>query len=73
MSKTYSVAIKGKSGDWFTNWGQYFSLDDINWQDVKDFVTERGDLGYGYYYGHKSRSLTSTRCRTVLWESEAAV
>ena len=66
--KTYSVAIKNKHGHWITNYSQYFSLDDINWKEVKEFVDERDDLGYGYYYGHNSKNLCSNRTRTVLWE-----
>lgn len=66
MSKTYSVAIQNKRGDWITNWYQYFHLDEIDWASVKSFAIERGDVAYGYYYGHNSRNLTSARCRTVL-------
>jgi len=68
--KTYSVAIKNKQGHWITNWYQYFNLDDINWSEVKQFVEDHGDLGYGYYYGHNSRNLVSKRTRTVLYEKE---
>ena len=74
--KTYSGAIKSKhpypeQGDdtyWITNWNQYGLVDDINWDSVKEFVDTNSDLlGYGYYYGHKSRDLTAKRCRTVLY------
>lgn len=42
MSKTYSVAILGKDGKtWFTNWGQFFSLDDIDWQEVESLFETR--------------------------------
>jgi hypothetical protein len=64
--KTYSVAIKSKKGYWLTNWNQYFSLEDINWEEVKRFASE----GYGYYFGHNSRNLCSDRTRTVLFERE---
>ena len=66
--KTYSIAFKNKNGDWITNWGQYFQLDEINWDKVKQYVKESNGLGYGYYYGHNSRNLTSKRCRTALEE-----
>ena len=67
MSKTYSVAILGKDNKtWFTNWGQYFKLDDIDWQEVESHCLKNGNKGYGYYYGHKSRNLTSSRCRTIV-------
>jgi hypothetical protein len=69
MTKTYSVAFQRASdGIWFTNWGQYFNLDEINWPEVEKFATERGHKAYGYYYGTHSRNLTSARCRTVLKE-----
>jgi len=67
--KTYSVTFRSaRHGEWVTNWGQYFSLDEIDWEKVHDSAVERGDLAYGYYYGYNSRNLTSDRCRTVLWE-----
>lgn len=66
--KTYSVAIKNTNGDWLTNWHQYSNLDNIDWNAVDKFVKDRGDLGYGYYYGHNSRNLTSAKCRTVLYD-----
>lgn len=66
--KTYSVCTKAKSGHWVTNWGQYFDLDEINWEEVKQFASEDGRLGYGYMYGHNSRNLTASRCRTILAE-----
>lgn len=66
--KTYSVTILSKDGNWITNWGKYFSLDEIDWPEVDKFVKERGDLAYGYQYGTDSRNLTSARTRTVLWE-----
>ena len=65
--KTYSVAFK-KNGNWFTNWGQYFQLGDINWNEVEKFAVENNHQAYGYYYGHNSRNLISKRCRTVLWQ-----
>lgn len=81
MSETYSVAIlcKNKHGlmerdgsipdsYWVTNWGQFYSLDDINFESVEKHCLKAGSLGYGYYYGHNSRNLTSNRCRTVLKE-----
>lgn len=68
--KTYSVCIKNVVGDWITNWGKHFNLSDINWDDVKGFCEKRGDLAYGYMFGTDSRNLTSSRCRTVLWERE---
>lgn len=66
--KTYSVAIKVKAGYWVTNWGKFFGLDEISWDGVLDFCKAKGHLAFGYYYGHKSNELTSTRCRTVLAE-----
>lgn len=66
MSKTYSVAIQNKAGVWFTNWGQYFNLDEIDFDRVEEFCKKNGNTAYGYYYGNKSRNLTSAKCRTVL-------
>ncbi len=66
MSKTYSVAIQNKNGDWFTNWGQYFNLDEINFEDVEKYCFESKAKAYGYYYGNKSRNLTSAKCRIIL-------
>ncbi len=63
--KTYSVAIKNKTGTWITNIGKFFSLDEINWDDVLAFCKARGDLAFGYYYGHRSNELTSAHCRTI--------
>lgn len=68
MSKTYSVAIKNQKGHWITNYDQYASPDDINWENVETHCKETGALAYGYYYGHNSRNLTSARCRTVKME-----
>ena len=68
--KTYSVAIKNQHGQWITNWNQYAKETDINWMEVKQFADNRGDLAYGYYYGHNSRNLCSARTRTVLYEKE---
>lgn len=68
MSKTYSVAFQNKDGVWFTNWGQYFTLDDIDWPKVEDQCHISGYLAYGYYYGHNSRNLVSAKCRTVVKE-----
>jgi len=65
--KTYSIAIK-RNNTWFTNWNQYFNLDDIDWKAVEAFCLERKDQAYGYYYGHNSHNLTSERCRTVVKE-----
>jgi len=72
MPKTYSVAIKNQKGHWITNWDQYPNVDDINWKNVETFCKERGDLAYGYYYGHNSRNLVSAQCRTVVKELENA-
>ena len=66
MSKTYSVAIKNKNGDWITNWNECFNLDDIDFKKVERYCIESKALAYGYYYGTKSGGLTSSRCRTVL-------
>lgn len=66
MSKTYSLATQNKSGHWITNYQQYFNIDDIDWGKVETFCKERGDLAYGYYYGHNSRNLVSSKCRTVV-------
>jgi hypothetical protein len=63
MSKTYSVAILNKNGNWFTNFGQFFNLGDIDWELVENF---RGNnIAYGYYYGEHSCDLTSDKCRTI--------
>jgi hypothetical protein len=68
MDKTYSVALQNNKGIWFTNWNKYYSLDDINWEEVEIFCKERNYRAYGYYYGCNSRVLTSEKCRTVLKE-----
>ena len=71
--KTYSIAIlssrdKSRPPFWVTNWGQFAELDEIDWHEVNDFVANADHrLGYGYYYGHNSRDLTSPRCRTELY------
>lgn len=67
MSKTYSIALK-RNNVWYTNWYQYFSLDEINWTSVKEFCRDAKYQAYGYYYGYNSRNLTSARCRTILEE-----
>lgn len=64
--KTYSVAIQGKNGIWVTNIGQFNTIDEIDWDAVKKLCIKNGDLAYGYYYGHKSNTLTSPQCRTVM-------
>ena len=64
--KTYSVAIKAKTGHWITNWHKYSFLEDINFNEVEKYCLESGALAYGYYYGTKSNELTSARCRTVV-------
>lgn len=66
MAKTYSVAIQKSNGDWITNWGQYWSPDDIDWEEVKRWCEEQGHIAYGYMHGHNSRNLVSSRVRTVL-------
>lgn len=70
--KTFSVAIlketeyHGKV--WYTNFGQYHSLDDINWDEVYDYVmNDDRALAYGYYYGHNSRNLVSNKFRTEVF------
>jgi len=67
--KTYSVAIK-KNGYWLTNWYQYFDIQEIDWEQVESTAKINNWQGYGYYYGHNSRNLTSAKCRTVLKEFE---
>ncbi len=73
--KTYSVALlvrpdeQGQDPYWVTNWYQYYELDNINWDSVKEYYEENDHcIGYGYYYGHNSSNLTSSRCRTVIQE-----
>ena len=67
MYKTYSVALQRKDGIWFTNYHKYFNLDEIDWKAVEDFCVGQGRfIAYGYYYGTKSNTLTSPRCRTIL-------
>lgn len=65
--KTYSVTFLTKCGYWVTNWDKYFSLEDIDFEKVREFAERQGDLGYGYYYGIDSSSLRSSRNRTVLF------
>jgi hypothetical protein len=67
MSKTYSIAILNKNGIWITNIQKYFSLDEIGGFDkVEKFCLDHGDIAYGYYYGTKSNTLTSNKCRTLV-------
>ena len=66
--KTYSIAMLSNDGHWITNWNKYDSPEDISWNKVEKFCIEREYLAYGYYYGHNSTALTSSRCRTVLKE-----
>jgi len=65
--KTYSIAFK-RNNVWTTNWGEYSSLDEINWNEVDAYCKEKNYQAYGYYYGHNSRNLKSKRCRTVVKE-----
>lgn len=69
--KTYSVTFQVKNGTWVTNWGQYYHLEEIDWEEVDKYSKERGHLAYGYQYGHISRNLSSKKNRTVLWTCEA--
>ena len=64
--KTYSVALQNADDIWFTNWHKYFKLSEIKWDEVKKFAKEGNYKAYGYYYGHKSNELTSSRCRTII-------
>ena len=64
--KTYSVAMQSQTGIWFTNIGQFNSLEDIDWNKVEEQALRHNDLAYGYYYGHKSNTLTASRCRTII-------
>ena len=64
--KTYSVALLSNDGHWITNWNKYNNLEDINWIKVESFCIEKGYLAYGFYYGHNSNVLTSSRCRSRL-------
>ncbi|KKN75875.1 hypothetical protein LCGC14_0375830 [marine sediment metagenome] len=64
--RTYSVAIKVKGDYWVTNWHKYDCLADINWDEVLGFCLSTNKVAYGFYYGHKSNELTSSRCRTEL-------
>jgi hypothetical protein len=68
--KTFSVCFLNKHGFWITNWGQHFNLDDIGWEIVEKHVETEQCLAYGYYCGHNSRNLTSSRNRIVLWQVE---
>ena len=68
--KTYSVTLKNPKGIWITNFGQFPSPDDINWELVKEACKRGAYLAYGYQYGNKSRNLISKRTRTVLWRKE---
>ena len=66
MSRTYSVAIQAKDGHWLTNYGEFYRLDDIDFEEVEKRCQKQGYTAYGYYYGHNSNQLTSSRCRTVV-------
>lgn len=68
--KTFSVCILNRKGFWITNYGQFFSIEDINWEEVEKFVKEQNGIAYGYMYGHNSRNLVSNKKRTVLWTVE---
>ena len=65
--KTYSLALR-KNNVWYTNWHQYMSPDDINWQQVDQFVKENNYTAYGYVYGHNSRNITAPANRRILWD-----
>ncbi len=67
--KTYSVATQTKEGIWITNWGEWFSKDDIDWGEVRKFCLENGKIAYGYYFGHRSRNLTTAKNRVLLWSA----
>lgn len=64
--KTYSVAIRDDNGNWYTNWGMFEHLEDIDWGMVREFCLQRKYMAYGYYYGYKSYTMHSSRRRTIL-------
>ena len=68
--KTYSITIKTEKGYWVTNIEKFDTLEDIDWDKVKQYVTNKNHLGYGYQYGNKSNHLTSSKNRTVLFEAD---
>ena len=49
--KTFSVCILNRKGFWITNYGQFFSIEDINWEEVEKLVKEQNGIAYGYMYG----------------------
>lgn len=71
--KTYSVSILSDKGYWVTNWGQYQSKGEIDFDKVKAYCLKHGKLAYGVMHGHKSRDLVSPRCRELLWINKAAL
>lgn len=66
----YSLCfLSPTTGQWTTNWHEYFDLNDIDFEKVAQFVEQGGYLAFGYMHGKKhSRNLTANRCRTILWE-----
>ena len=63
----YSVAILGKYGQWLTNFGEYGSPEDINWDKVEQTCKQGKSIAYGYYQGGMhSNNLTSDKNRTVI-------
>jgi hypothetical protein len=67
--KTYSVTLEKNGKYWVNNWDKWHSIDDIDWDKVAQYCEENSTItAFGYMYGTDSRNLTSSRCRTVLWE-----
>ena len=67
----YSGTFQRPDGIWVTNWHEYNSPDDIDWDEVKEFCLQQGLIAYGYQHGKSfhSRNLTSAKTRTVLWQA----
>lgn len=61
------MTFMNRNGIWITNWGQFANLNDINWEEVYEYTKNSDNLGFGYYYGHNSRNLTSKKNRVVIW------
>jgi len=63
----YSVAILGRHGQWLTNFGEYASLEEVDWDKVEHSCKKEKSIAYGYYEaGLHSNTLTSDKNRTVI-------
>ena len=55
---------------WITNWFQYNSKEEIDWERVEEFCKKKRYSKYGFMYGTKSRNLISDNNRTIVGNLE---